>query len=250
MWKHRTRRPNGRRLSLFGPGYSNAGNFSPLWLPGLALWLDASDPTTLYQDSALTTLAAADADPVGGWKDKSGNARHALQATSSQRPALKLAQYGVYSAIQFDGVDDILSVTTTLAQPAWEFVAASLLTVTVSNQTIFDGGGQNENRLLYKNNNVAAYAGAQITDSFSPSTGVMYIAACRFNGASSSLQVNNRTAVTGNAGTTGVTGLRTGGDGTAFGNVLVFERIRYQRDLVASEVLSLRNYMNAKYGGW
>lgn len=43
---------------------SNAAAFSPLSIPGLKLWLKADG--TLWQDSARTTPAIADGDPVGG----------------------------------------------------------------------------------------------------------------------------------------------------------------------------------------
>lgn len=91
----------------------SASAFSPLSLPGLALWLDASDLGTLFQDSALTTAATADGDPVGGWRDKSGNGNHILQATAGKRPTYKTS--GGASGlggkgILFDGVDDFLAL--------------------------------------------------------------------------------------------------------------------------------------------
>ena len=51
------------------------------WTPAslgssLAVWLDASDATTLTSSGGL----------VSEWRDKSGNARHAVQATSSSQP--------------------------------------------------------------------------------------------------------------------------------------------------------------------
>lgn len=64
--------------------------WTPRNIPGLKLWLDAQ-LSPLWQDSAMTTKAAADADPVGAWGDYSGNGNHALQATAGKRPALKLA---------------------------------------------------------------------------------------------------------------------------------------------------------------
>jgi hypothetical protein len=53
------------------------------WTPAslgssLAVWLDASDASTITSSGGL----------VSEWRDKSGNARHAVQATSSSRPTL------------------------------------------------------------------------------------------------------------------------------------------------------------------
>lgn len=82
--------------------------FGPASVSGLALWLDASDASTLFQDAAGTTAAAGDADPVGLWQDKSGNGRHVSQATSSARPSLKLGVQSAKNVIRFDGTDDFL----------------------------------------------------------------------------------------------------------------------------------------------
>jgi hypothetical protein len=88
--------------------------WSPLEIKGGAgLWLDASQPGTLFQDSALTTPALSDADPVGGWKDKSGRGFDVIQATAGLRPLLKLNRLNGRPSILFDGVDDTLRKTTT-----------------------------------------------------------------------------------------------------------------------------------------
>lgn len=45
-------------------------------LTNMYLWLDAADPTMLFQNSGLTTPVTATGQSVAGWKDKSGNARN------------------------------------------------------------------------------------------------------------------------------------------------------------------------------
>jgi hypothetical protein len=62
--------------------------FSPLSISDLALWLDASDVYTLFRDAAATTPATDASDPVGAWRDKSGNNRHATQSTAGSRPTI------------------------------------------------------------------------------------------------------------------------------------------------------------------
>lgn len=52
--------------------------FAPTDLAGLALWLDASDASTITLDVS---------NNVSQWNDKSGNARHAAQANALLRPA-------------------------------------------------------------------------------------------------------------------------------------------------------------------
>lgn len=61
----------------------------------------------MFQDSARTTPAVVDG-PVGYLADKSGNGNHATQATSSKRPTLR--QVGSFFYLEFDGVDDGLTI--------------------------------------------------------------------------------------------------------------------------------------------
>lgn len=92
-------------LKVLGGGAA----FSPLDISGLALWLDASDASTLFQASNGTTPATADTDVVGYWGDKSGNGRHVTQGTTANKPLLKLAQQNGLNTVLFDGSDDFLS---------------------------------------------------------------------------------------------------------------------------------------------
>lgn len=60
----------------------------PLWTPSRTsthLWLDAADASTIF-DAASGGSLTADGGFVGRIEDKSGNARHATQSTSANRP--------------------------------------------------------------------------------------------------------------------------------------------------------------------
>ena len=79
-----------------------AGPVGP-WTPAdlgadLALWLDADDSSTI-------TLNGSD---VSQWDDKSGNARHVLQAAASQQPVYNVTGLNGKPTITFDGTNDIL----------------------------------------------------------------------------------------------------------------------------------------------
>jgi len=84
--------------------------FSPSDISGLALWLDASQTGDLFQNSDGTVPAVNSGDPVGYWRDRSGNNRHATQATGASRPLVSTAAVGTRSAMAADGANDFLSL--------------------------------------------------------------------------------------------------------------------------------------------
>lgn len=73
------------------------------WTPAditTALWLDAADAST------VTTVSGG----VSQWSDKSGNARHATQATAGSRPTVASAALNSKNVVTFDGNNDFLSL--------------------------------------------------------------------------------------------------------------------------------------------
>lgn len=83
----------------------------PRLIPGLALWLDASDPRT------INAGAPADGDPVSAWRDKSGAGHDAAQATAINQPAFKTAILNGRSIVRFDAsvTPRYLAIATALA---------------------------------------------------------------------------------------------------------------------------------------
>jgi hypothetical protein len=75
--------------------------------PGL--WLDPSDLSTVFTDTAGTTPAVV-GDPVARINDKSGRGNHATQSVLASRPILR--QDGGLHYLEFDGVDDGMSTGT------------------------------------------------------------------------------------------------------------------------------------------
>lgn len=68
-----------------------------LWTPAeitTALWLDAADSTTITLNGST----------VSEWRDRSGNARHAVQATASKQPT-NGGDFNGINALSFDGGD-------------------------------------------------------------------------------------------------------------------------------------------------
>jgi hypothetical protein len=114
---------------------SRRRGFNPLSLSP-ALWLDANDASTLYDATTGGSLVTADG-AVARWEDKSGNARHATQATSGARPLRKAAVQNGRDVVRFDGGDVLVTPSFSTAG----FVSGSTILVvtnpTFTNNTIY-----------------------------------------------------------------------------------------------------------------
>ena len=230
---------------------SNAA-FSPLSIPGLALWLDATRGT--YQ-SAGGAAAAADGDPVGQWQDQSGNARHVAQATSTKRGTLKTGIQNGLPVVRFDGVDDFLKATAfTLNQPVSCFLILKKRSATEPTLHAYSDG--NSAGSCEHDNGGGGGAGSGIRQ-YAGSTGgsvelgtTAFAAICSvFNGASSRIRLNDGTANTGNVGVGNPGGFTLGAtaDGAATSDIDVAEILVYSGALSVSDETSARNYLNAKW---
>jgi hypothetical protein len=113
--------------------------FLPSDITGLQLWLDASDASTLYDATSGGSLVAADGG-VARWEDKSGNARHATQSTSANRPTRKAAIQNGRDAIQLDGSNDVLTVSYTYGSQ----VSLFMVTSRAANTERYLFGGSNQ----------------------------------------------------------------------------------------------------------
>lgn len=90
-------------------GVGGAGGFTPAFIfaPGAqGIWLDPSDLSSMFQDSAGTVPVTAADQVVGRILDKSGRGNHATQATQASKPILRNS--GALWWLEFDGVDDFL----------------------------------------------------------------------------------------------------------------------------------------------
>lgn len=82
------------------PIFTGGSSFSPSQISGLALWLDASDTSTITHSGGS----------VSQWDDKSGNGYHATQGTVPAQPATGSATLNSRNVIRFDGTDDRLTL--------------------------------------------------------------------------------------------------------------------------------------------
>jgi hypothetical protein len=128
-------------VTATGPGGTSAEAVSAATAAvgtNMALWFDASDASTLFQDSAGTTPATANNDVVGRWADKSGNARHATQGTTANKPTLKTNIQNGLPGLYFDGGDRLLlAAALDLAVPSI-FMVCSLDTGAAGSHALFE----------------------------------------------------------------------------------------------------------------
>lgn len=82
----------------------------------VGFWFDASDLSTLWQDTAATSAVTADGQSVARADDKSGNGAHSTQTTGSRRPLYKTS--GGVHWVLFDGVDDLMEFTNNITGTA------------------------------------------------------------------------------------------------------------------------------------
>lgn len=149
---------------------SIGGSFSPLSLSP-ALWLDASRVN--YQDSAGTTVAAADGDPVGQAFDYSGNGRHWTQGTAGNRPTLALAAQNGRNAFRFNGTSSFLSRANFFSTPPFTILAAFKFTDDNALRVALDVNGTGNNSVLLwaSHSNAALGAGVNYGTGSSVATG-------------------------------------------------------------------------------
>jgi hypothetical protein len=105
--------------------------FNPRRLANLAVWLDASDAST------VTTVSNA----VSQMLDKSGNGFHATQTIANNRPSYQLAARNGLNVARFDGSNDFLSLSTTFTQSPFTVIVASVTTTNKFNGLVCERNG-------------------------------------------------------------------------------------------------------------
>lgn len=207
----------------------------------LAAWYDASRPNILWADPAGTTPATT---VVGKWDDISGNGRHLINGGATDRPSL------LGSAITFDGVNDLLSVTFALPQPADFFIVWKTTGALGINAGFV--GDSASNTAIYEHNTaptkVTMFAGSLAPGTQNRVDGTPVQQRCLFNGASSVNQNNRGTADTVNPGAAGFSGILLGDNSGVFCPFTIYELIVANAASTAAQVTAIQNYLLAKWG--
>jgi hypothetical protein len=90
-------------------GATPAKSMFPKTIPGLKIWLDANDGSTLFDSNVGGSLVTSNGAAIGRWEDKSGNAKNALQSSAGLRPTLSLNLQNNLNLIRFDGTTKYFS---------------------------------------------------------------------------------------------------------------------------------------------
>jgi hypothetical protein len=244
---------------------TGGGVFDPadLFNGGLkGAWYDASDLTTLWQDTAGTTPVTTDGQSVARWDDKSGNGNNLLQSTSGFRPVYRTS--GGLHWVDFAGGDDRLSsaaFASSIAQPLT--VCGAWKTDVSGNQVLCDGltsGGRVHITRGDPPDQMQIYAGTLtfINDSSGGATVIGPVSAAAvetvlFNGASSTYRRNAVAKfITGtNPGTNPMDGVKLGtwqGETSGFLDGRVYQFFVREGTVAGTDRSNLETYIGAKCG--
>jgi hypothetical protein len=225
-----------------------AAAFSPLDIPGLQLWLDASQIVGLN-----------DGDPVTTWSDLSGNGYDATQATASKKPLYKTNIKNGRPCVLSDGVDDALysSVVSTHPFTIYAVVyAAANVGADHSFLTDGDSGGARRNVCTFGDGSVpnaakmSIYNGAGPIYSANALTATWCVVAWVQNGASTKVYVNGTEEISGNSGTDSINGLTLMNRYTLDVSLdgYVGEFALYQGAHGTSDRQAIQNYLSSRWG--
>lgn len=238
-------------------GKTFINRFDPSLVSGLQLWLDASDSTTLFQDSAATTPAVADGDPVGCWKDKSGYARNATQTDGTKKPLLKTNVQNSRNVIKADGVNDWLTTSpnsVVTAQPFQYFLAMNFVSTNTNDRLI--AGANDYGNLEGSGNDWSAWCGNHMTV-YNRTTNPIVVCV-GYNSTSSFFRLNKVQSLNGSTGdnlfgnvgtgvptTLGIFG-RSDNNGPA--DAIIYEILIFSNILSSANTNVLENHLMNKWG--
>ena len=163
----------------------------------------------------------------------------------------KPAQIVDRPSLLFDGAAHYMKTAPfTLNQPETIFLVGKQVSWS-ANARIFDGNAENLGTLYQQPGTpkMSLYAGATLAD-VSLAIGTTGVVATVINGASSSIQVNQGAAVSGNAGSANLGGITLGASGVAagFGNIQTYELLAYSAALDAATRANIIRALMSKHG--
>lgn len=247
-----------RRWHNYGMSMGFGIRFLPTDIAGLQLWLDFSDISTLFIDSAKTTSVTSDGDVIGAAEDKSGNGNDILQATTANKPLYKTTIQNGLSIGRFDGVNDFVATIafgSTLTQPNTIIHVGNKKNAQGDNAYFYDGiDGANRNASLTNvgrtPDGLRIFAGASFLPDTTHPLNVMILQTALFSGLTSEIWLNGVTQGVGNASIQGINGLTVGAVNGGGGSHLdgdMAEILVYNANLSSADRQAVEIYLNNKW---
>jgi len=216
--------------------------WSPLSLPSLLGWYDASNAASITSSSGA----------VSQWSDLSGNNNHLVQAIGGNKPTTGTRTQNGLNAIDFDGTNDFLAKSSlTPSQPVTAMFVCKFDTNAVRMAVV--GGGFNVRAGIddfWHGPEMAATSALVSHTAISTSVASLYTAV--FNTGSSALYLNGTSVVSGGDGSqsffAGINiGATDGTGGQAFDGY-VCEVILQSTAIGSTDQTAAEAYLKAKWG--
>lgn len=216
-----------------------ATGFNPKSIANLAAWYDFNDSSTITISTGISSVT-----------DKSGNGRALSQTTPNNQPTWNSAGLNGKGIASFDGLNDRLTASFTLAQPITTFLVGKFNTTT-GGQTMLDGATGNRMRVFVNSaTQIGFYAGNQINRTPSSVT-AWHVFEVIWDGVNYLVGLNSAgTNVGGTIGTASPGGVALGAFGVSGGdnaNCSVASLLVYTRALSATERSSVRKWLGTLY---
>lgn len=220
---------------------------SPNEISGLQLWLDANDASTLYDSTSGGSLVSSDGATVARWADKSGNNKHAIQATANARPILKTGIKNGKNILRFDGANDTMTSVLSVNNP-FTSVFVAYPSQDLNGYRIIWTGNNNSLGIGYDPSSRAflyTTTGSQASRT-KPTNFELYVGI--FNGSNSRLIINNNFDYSWSTTATNLstlnlsTNLQASWYKNDFAEFLIYNSVLSNNDINA-----LKKYLNAKW---
>lgn len=229
--------------------YSAQDTIYPTGIPGLQLWLDGNDSSTLYDLVEDGAMVVSDSG-VARWEDKSGNSKYATQITNSSRPIRKISVINDNDAILFDGINDHMNIPSlSISQRitsilVWKpnnhngyaydsTAASSFLSYYSPNDTSV---------AMYNSSGLSAYAGSTVSNTLFPLSGIWNLSTAIYDKTSSQLYINGVLVSSGDVGSNNMDSLRIGSDHSSIdylngyiGELLIYDYVMTETDRIMVE---------------
>lgn len=214
--------------------------FDPRSIPGLGLWLDAADASTITLESGV----------VSQWNDKSYFGRNAAQADSTRRPGT--TNINGLNVLNFDGTNDYIdAVFTPPSQPVTIYVVYRM-TAIGSNRCVFDSQSGGTGFALYSPSaNMGFASPTLLTWTGGAVIDELKVVCVSANGASTFIRSGGVEVASGNSGANSLSsGVRIGSIRTAAGPFQgqVCEFLMYQGLQDITSITQLERYLMQKWG--